>query len=171
MDKKTLAKDGLVSGLLVGALFAAAEMVGSQILGASPVSPWRAFASTALGQRALEQVPLATALPVGVVAHFVLSALYGVAYAFANRRLCANETRSSFSREAGLGLFFGLALYVVNFQVFARLIYPWFLGANQVAQLIYHVFFFGLPLALLITVLERKALGIRAPTAARSSSR
>jgi hypothetical protein len=147
---------GLASGLAVGVLFGLAEMIGSAFLRAPVLSPWRAFASTVLGRRALAETPLGAALIVGVIAHFALSAIYGVVFAVANHAL-GPETRGNASREAAIGLLFGLGLYVLNFQIIVRVIYPWFRMANQPAQVIYHTAFFGLPLALLVASRERRA--------------
>ncbi len=165
-SRKTIA-EGVGWGLLAGLLFAIVEMIGAAAMGASALSPWRAFASTVLGQRALEQTPPGTTFIVGVVAHFVLSAIYGLVYAFANR-LVSDETRRSYGREAALGLLFGIALYVVNFQVIARLVYPWFRNAPQLWQFILHTVFFGLPLALFITASERSFALPRAAAAERT---
>ncbi len=166
-SSRKVVAEGVGWGLLVGLLFAIVEMIGAAAMGAPASSPWRAFASTVLGQRALEQTPLGATLIVGVVAHFVLSAIYGVIYASANR-LVSDETRRSFGREAALGLLYGIVLYVVNFQIIARLAYPWFMNANQPWQFVLHTLFFGLPLALLITASERRFAPPRAAVAERS---
>lgn len=160
--------EGVVAGLLTGLLFAIVEMIGAAAMGASALSPWRAFASTVLGQRALEQTPLGGTLIVGVLAHFVLSAIYGLIFAVAAHRFLSDETRRSFGREAALGLLFGIGLYVANFQIIARLVYPWFMNANQGWQFIYHTVFFGLPLALLIAASERRVAPQQAAAAART---
>jgi hypothetical protein len=145
----------VVYGLLVGVFFALMEMIGAAAMGAPPLSPWRAFASTVLGRAALDRTPLAIALIVGIIAHFTLSAIYGGVYAVGNQRL-SQETRRSWGREAALGLIFGILLYVINFQVFARILYPWFRQANQPWQFVLHTLFFGLPLALLFTADARR---------------
>jgi hypothetical protein len=90
------------------------------------------------------------------VVHFALSAIYGLAYAsLVVDRLTAG-TRASLSREIAIGLFCGLLLYLLNFQVLARAIYPWFLQANQSWQLVVHTLFFGLPLAGAFAWAERR---------------
>jgi hypothetical protein len=154
-DSRELLGRGAKYGLLVGLFFAIMEMIGAAAMGAPAFSPWRAFASTILGQRALTQTPFGIAFIVGVVAHFALSAIYGVAYAYIIGRASAT-TRASLGREAAIGLLFGVALYLVNFQVIARVIYPWFRHANQPWQFILHTVFFGLPLALLFGASERR---------------
>jgi hypothetical protein len=156
-DSRELLGRGAKYGLLVGLFFAIMEMIGAAAMGAPALSPWRAFASTILGQRALTQTSLGTAFIVGVIAHFALSAIYGMAYAYIISRV-SPETRASLGREAAIGLAFGVGLYLLNFQVIARLIYPWFRHVNQTWQFILHTVFFGLPLGLLFGASERRTV-------------
>jgi hypothetical protein len=158
----------VTAGLLAGLLFAIVKTIGAGAMGASPMIPWRMFASTVLGERALEQTPLGGTIVVGVLAHFVLSAIFGVIYSVAAHRFLSDKTRRSYAREAALGLLFGIGLYLVNFHVTARLLYPWFMTGNQGAQFIHHTVFFGLPLALLFTASERRVAPQRAAAAARA---
>ena len=47
------------------------------------------------------------------------------------------------------GLAYGLALYLVNFQIIARLFFPWFVderGPGQVVEIIVHPLAYGLVL-------------------------
>jgi hypothetical protein len=151
--------EGVWFGLMVGALFAILEMVGAATSGGSPFAPWRFFASTLLGHRALALAPLGTAVMVGFVAHFALSAVYGSAFGYLQGRL-GPELRRSTGRQTWIGLAFGFGLYLLNYQIIARVAYPWFRLVNQPWQVILHTFFFGLPLAMCFAVWERKHAGV-----------
>jgi hypothetical protein len=65
-------------------------------------------------------------------------------------------TETSYIRQAGLGLLFGVILWFVKFQIIARIAYPWFLTRPQLPQLLMHAVFFGLPLALMYAAAERR---------------
>jgi hypothetical protein len=154
-DNRRSMGEGITAGIIAGVIFAAVEIVGAAMMGDPPLMPVRMFASVALGQRALEG-SLGVALVVGTIAHLVLSALFGIVYGLLNTRV-SGESKTSFGRQAGLGILFGLAVWLVNFQVIARVLYPWFLGAPQFLQAMMHALFFGLPLALIYAASERKA--------------
>jgi hypothetical protein len=57
-------------------------------------------------------------------------------------------------------------VWFVNFQIIARVLYPWFLGAPQFLQAVMHGLFFGLPLALIYAASERRG-DAHAPAARR----
>lgn len=148
-------KEGLGAGVVAGVLFGIMEMAASALMGQPPLMPIRMFASTVLGQVALEATPLGTAVIVGTIAHLALSGLFGVIYAVLSGLLPpAAEIRTG--QQGLLGLLFGIALWFVNFQIIARLFYPWFLDAPQFLQAMMHAVFFGLPVALLYVGAERR---------------
>ncbi len=145
--------EGLGYGVAAGVIFGAAEMVISASMGVSPVVPLRMFASVVTGQGALTADTVAI-LAVGVVTHLALSALFGLIFAV----LVAGLFRGSIGRlgaQAALGLAYGALLYAVDFQVIARIAYPWFLDVPQLQALIKHALFFGLPLGLMLGITER----------------
>lgn len=152
---RTCMKEGALLGLPAGAVFAAMEIAGAAAMGQPPLMPLRMFASVVLGAQALEQAPLASTLAIGVIAHFALAALFGAVFGLANGTLRADLRRSRAS-QVPLGLLYGLALWFVNFQIIARLLYPWFLDTPQLLQAAMHVLFYGLPLALLHSRVERR---------------
>lgn len=147
-------KEGVGFGLVAGAIFAIMEMIGAALMGDPPLMPVRMFASTVLGEQALTETPLGTAVVVGIVAHFALSAIYGLIYGAINGTFSA-ATETSYGRQAGLGLLFGAALWLINFQIIARILYPWFLMTPQFLQMAMHAVFFGLPLGLMYAAAER----------------
>ena len=55
-----------------------------------------------------------------------------------------------------MGLLFGVLLWFVNFQIIARMVYPWVLQAPQFLQMAMHAAFFGFPLALMYARAERQ---------------
>lgn len=155
-------KEGIGFGLIAGALFAVMEVIGAAMMGDPPLMPVRMFASTVLGEQALMETPAATAVPIGLIAHFALSAIFGLIYGTVNARF-STDTETSYGRQAGIGLVFGIALWFVNFQIIARAIYPWFLMAPPFLQAAMHAMFFGLPLALMYATGERHAQRVGRP--------
>lgn len=149
-------KEGVAFGLIAGAIFGGIEIIAASMMGDPPLMPVRMFASTVLGEAALADTSLGTAVIIGFIAHFALSSIFGVIYGAANARFSLS-TETSYGRQAALGLLFGAALWLVNFQVIARVLYPWFLTAPQGLQLMLHALFFGLPLALMYAAAERRA--------------
>lgn len=154
-------KEGVGLGIAAGVIFAVVEVAASVMMGNPALTPFRMFSSVVLGRAGLEGVGPGTALVVGSLAHLALSAIYGSIYALIMSR-ASSRTRVSRGSQAGLGALFGLALWLVNFQVIARIAYPWFLGAPQFAQAILHALAFGLPLGLMYAGAERRVHPVRA---------
>ncbi len=84
-------RHGLIGGAIAGIIFALAEMVGSVLMGMPFLAPFQAFASLALGIPPMD-IPLGTAIPVGTIAHMLLSMIYGVAFAFAVQNIALLRT-------------------------------------------------------------------------------
>ncbi|MDQ3690207.1 MAG: hypothetical protein M3406_09275 [Chloroflexota bacterium] len=141
-------RHGLIGGAIAGIIFALAEMFGSVLMGMPFLAPFQAFASLALGIPPPD-IPLGTAIPVGTVAHMLLSVIYGVAFAFAVQNLALLRTSPPATIIAAT--LFGIALWFVNFNILAVPIgRPWFAEAPAIPQFIYHAVFFGPPLGLYI---------------------
>jgi hypothetical protein len=134
---------GLVGGLAGGVAVALVQMAVLTSVGA----PWRLFASVLLGEVALGESARWGVHLVGGVVHFSLAALFGVGWGLIASALSA-DLRQGWGAHLAAAMLYGLGLYLLNFQLVARLIYPWFLGLDQAAQLAIHVFAFGLPLGL-----------------------
>lgn len=154
------AKEGLGFGLIAGVIFALAEMIGAAMMGDPPLMPVRMFASVVLGESALQTASLGSVVVVGTIAHLALSAVFGLIYGVVNARL-SSTTETSWGRQVGLGLLFGVMLWLVNFQIIARILYPWFLMTPQVLQMAMHAMFFGLPLGLMYAAAERRVQHVR----------
>jgi hypothetical protein len=159
-------REGIELGLLAGALMAVVEIAFAVVVGAGGDTPLRMAASVILGASAMTGSSTAFAVTVGVLVHLTLSAIYGASYGIYNSALTI-ETRKSWNRQAMLGALFGFALWLVNFQVFARAHYPWFLEGPQAPQALIHCLCYGIPLALAYTALERRVRPVQAPLAYR----
>ncbi|HYO58389.1 hypothetical protein [Archangium sp.] len=167
---RVLGKGGAY-GLIAGLVFAAVKIVGSAAMGNSALMPVRGFASVLLRQEAFsEGVWLGWVVAVGLGVHFGLSALLGLIYAVIESRMSV-EGRTSWGRQSAVGLLFGVAVWLVNFQIIARLFYPWFLEAPQFLQLALHAVVFGWPLGLMFAAAERHQRKTRRPvgTAVRAA--
>jgi hypothetical protein len=150
----SLLKAGAIGGLLAGAIFAVMEMFMAAVMGMGLLGPWGAFGSIVLGKSAMGGMTFGIFI-VGFVVHFALSALFGVVWG-ALSRILPLSVRASFGAHGAAAAIFGVGLYLVNFQVLARLFYPWFLNMNQFGQLMLHALAFGLPLGLLMVWQIRK---------------
>ena len=159
------AKEGLAFGLIAGVIFAVVEVAAAAMMGNPPLMPFRMFASVVLGEQAMQATPIGTAFMVGAFAHLVLSGVFGLVYGLINARF-STETQTGRGRQVALGLAFGAMVWLVNFQIIARILYPWFLMAPQFLQMMMHAMFFGLPLSLMYAGAERHVHRPRAPTAA-----
>ncbi|HEY3352668.1 MAG TPA: hypothetical protein VGQ83_05435 [Polyangia bacterium] len=148
-------REGFQMGILAGVVFAIMEIVGAALAHASPLLPFRLFASVILGHGALT-APAVFAFMVGGVVHVIFSAAFGVVYGLVNG-WAGSETRTSWATQIVLGLVYGLVLWVVPFQLVGRVLSPAFLEADQMVQLLLHMVFFGLPLGLFYVMAERHA--------------
>ncbi len=134
-------KHGVIGGLVAGTIFLIAEMIGSVLLGGELLGPFQAFASIPLGQMPPE-IAIATAVPVGLITHAVLSVLYGVVFAFAVVSFPALHRSTIMLLVAGT--VYGILLWILNFFILPNVIgRPWFAMAPQVPQFVYHAIFWG----------------------------
>ncbi len=166
-DTRRAVKEGLAYGSVAGVLFGTMEIAGAALMGDPPVMPLRMFASVVLGSEALETRAVGRFMSVGIVAHLVLSAMfglvYGLVYGLANAGLSL-DTQTRWGRQVSMGLLFGVLLWFVNFQIIARMVYPRFLQTPQFLQMAMHAAFFGFPLALMYARAERQVhhIGVHA---------
>ncbi len=84
-------KQGLIGGSIAGIVFAFVEMLGSVLMGMPFLMPFQVFASIPLGIPPMD-IPLGTAIPIGTVAHMLLSIIYGVAFALAVQNIALLRT-------------------------------------------------------------------------------
>ena len=124
---------GVVGGVVSGVVFIVATMWYSASTGGPAVMPLRMISTIVLGDAAMGKGTTSPAL--GVVVHLVLSAAFGVAFGLVVPWLRTNGT------VALAGVVYGLVLYLVNFQVLARLFFTTFKMANQPFEVVVHVVF------------------------------
>lgn len=146
-EERFLLREGILGGLVAGVIFAVVQMIVAGAAGMGAMAPWRMFASIVAGRGALVGEMTFGLFLLGFIVHFVLSALFGMIWGAIARGL-PYEVRTSWGQHAAGAMAFGFVLWLVNFQVIARVAYPWFLGMNQLAQVLLHVLAFGLPLGL-----------------------
>lgn len=133
-------RQGALAGVVAGVVFAAFEMAATAAIAgwAAAGQPLRMFGAIVLGPMALEPTyPLVTAALVGLVAHLVLSAVYGAVFAVAAAGLRPRPAL------IGLATLYGLALGLLNFYVIAPAAFPWFRETSPIVQFVAHTFFFG----------------------------
>lgn len=155
-DAQRILTEGAAAGLVAGAVFAAAEVLAAALSGAPATLPLRLFASISMGPEALGIVPASVAAIVGTLTHLALSALFGVLYAALILPM-PYRARARLAVQAGSGALFGIALWLLNFQLLARLFYPWFLATSQTSQALLHALAFGIPLGVAFAAIERRA--------------
>jgi hypothetical protein len=147
-------KEGISFGIVAGIVFAVAQMLFAGITGEIGLMPLRMFASIVLGERAMMSTDLAMTVFLGVLVHFVLSAGFGALYGLIEERVPIHHRRS-WGSQAAFGMVFGIGLWLVNHQIIARILYPWFLMTPQGLQMMIHALFFGLPLGLMFAAYQR----------------
>jgi hypothetical protein len=150
--------EGALYGVLAGILFGLVEIGAAALMGAPASGPLRMFASIVLGRDALGAGSLGTVAIVGSIVHLALSAIFGIVYR-AFLAWLAPGRRLAWGKQGGVGLLYGGALWLVNFQIVARLLYPWFLDTPQLQQFLLHALFFGLPLSWMYAGAERQVFG------------
>lgn len=155
-DVSRSVQQGVGSGLRAGAVFAAAQVIAAVTTGDPAVIAFRRSASVLLGPAALTTTPTAIAVVVGLIAHAYLSTMYGLSYGVYNSALSA-PTRCSVPRQAAIGALYGVALWLVNLELFARIVFPWLLAVSQPVQVFLHAVCFGLPLGLRYAAAARDA--------------
>lgn len=130
-------KEGLFGGLIAGLAFLLLEMLLVPLfMGGTPWEPVRMIGAMVLGQ---EVLPPPASFDIGITlaalaVHLVLSAIYGVILAgFIKKRTVGSAVF--------IGAIFGMALYLLNFYVFAGLLFPWFAEARNWVSIVSHIAF------------------------------
>ncbi len=124
---------GVAGGIVVGALFLAANMWFATSMGDPAKGPLLMMSTIVKGDEAM--MAGTASVGVGLAVHLALSALFGVVFA----------VLASFLKSAGAlalaGVAFGAGLYLLNFKVFAPTLFTTFEMANQPFELVAHVAF------------------------------
>lgn len=151
---------GVLGGFLAGVAFIALTSWFAVSQGAPQLSPFRLIASIAQGPAAA--IDATGALWLGMVIHSLLAAIFGLIFA-----LVTVSIRSA-RLVALAGPIFGAIVYVVNFQVLARLIdqFSAFRGVNQPFEATVHLVY-GSLVAVLLLVGARRDAGLKDPSSWR----
>lgn len=134
---------GAVAGAVAGLVFILANMIYANATGKPEVAPFLDISTIFHFADQPEAATLmqANEVIIGLIVHFSLAVLFGIVFAFLVP-LMANAATLTVA-----ALLYGGLLYVVNFQVFGRILFDWFQddrGPNQVFELIIHPFGYGL---------------------------
>jgi hypothetical protein len=125
---------GTVAGVAAGLVFLVANMLWATKSDLPAVAPLIDI-STIFNFDDVAN-PTTENMLVGLVTHLTLSVAFGVAFAMIV--LVLGDARAL----AAGGIGFGIALYLVNFQVLGRTVFPWFQeGPDQVFELVAHAGF------------------------------
>lgn len=150
------ALEGIGFGLIAGAVMAIAMIVAFPAIGEPPINVFRLIASLVLGQDALTTSSVGDVIAAGLITHLVVSAFFGLIYGMIGSSLSV-DLQTNWAKQTAIGAVYGLALYLLNFQLIARARFPWFLDYPQGVMLLVHVIFYGIPLALMYVAAERRA--------------
>jgi hypothetical protein len=134
---------GAVAGMSAGLVFLVANMGWAVHNGKPAAAPLIDIATIFHSQDTPGPVAAAVFGPdnliVGLVTHLTLAMLFGIGFAILAGRLVRSN-----QMLVGAGLAYGLALYVVNFQILGRTAFPWFtdsMGPPQGFELFIHAVF------------------------------
>lgn len=123
---------GIVGGTFAGLLFLLANMWYADSQGLPAVAPL--YDISTIFYFADKPDPLPVNAAVGLVVHLTLAAAFGAILA-----ALAPLARGA-GRLLGLGAVFGLALYLINFQILGRVAFEWFQeGPNQTFEVFAHL--------------------------------
>jgi hypothetical protein len=136
---------GLVAGFLAGVVFIALTAWFTASMGNPSLTPFRVIATIVQGPP-----PPEATIWVGMVIHSVLSALFGLVFAAG---IATVRGRLSTAALLWGGLLYGALIYLVDFQLLARVVEQFFAfrGINQPFELTVHLVF-GAVLAAFLAV-------------------
>jgi hypothetical protein len=146
LGRERVLREGVIGGLVAGLFFAASELLGAALAGLGPGVPWQLSASLLLGGSQVSAPIRFAQFFIGGAVHFGLAALFGLVFGAISAAL-GKRRRNSYGFMLTAGAFYGALLWVVNFQVVARLAFPWFLEITPASQFALHVLAYGVPLA------------------------
>lgn len=138
MDSKLDIRAAIWAGLIAGAVFMMLEMmlVGT-IGGGSPWAPPRMIAAMVLGEGVLPPpAPFDWGVMItAMMIHLVLSIILAVVFGWV-----VSRWHLGLGASIGLGLVFGLLIYVVNFYGMTA-VFPWFAMARNGISIFAHAMF------------------------------
>lgn len=145
----------LWAGVIAGLAFLVVEMVLVAFTGMSVLAPLQMMAAILLGP---EVLPAVSEFTIGILfaalfVHFALSIIYAMVLG-----LIINGR--GYGVAVGVGLVFGLALYLLNFFAFTT-IYPWFAEARNAISVLAHLTFGAAAAAIYVRAESTVRLGRR----------
>src|SRR5262245_29826642 len=120
MEKRTLIRDGLLGGLVAGAVFAAAQVLAAAMAGLPPGAPWQLSASLVMGREAFSPVMRGSVFVLGAALHFGLAAVYGAILGLISWKL-GKERRNRYTTMLAIGAAYGAVLWLLNLVVASRI--------------------------------------------------
>jgi hypothetical protein len=148
--------EGALCGLFGGVVLLIAQTIAAQLKHSSPAAPLRLTASLLLGPSALTTRAVVPTVLVGVLLLAGLAVGYGALFGLVAGAL-PREDRTDAFRLPALGILWGFLVWLIGFQIIARVAFPWLLRESKFSELILHAFFYGLPMALAFLMVERHA--------------
>lgn len=150
------AADGVLSGAFAGLSLLLVQGLAATLSNESFLVPFRFTSSLVLGEGALLMDGVVIPIVVGAFASAALGAAFGAIYGVVNASF-SQETQHRRARQLAMATLFALALWVFNYQVIARVLFPWFLASPALFQMLVHVGGFGVPLGLRYAGVQRRA--------------
>lgn len=141
----------VISGVMAGLVFATFEILAAAALQGAAATPFRMIAAIVIGAEALDpSYSVTVAVMTGMGVHLVLSVLFTAVFAAMLAIIATLVGAESVTRGnlAFTGVAFGIALWMVNFQVVAPTAgWIWFSEPTDLSvQLLAHAVFFGWPM-------------------------
>jgi uncharacterized membrane protein YagU involved in acid resistance len=131
---------GAVAGVTAGFVFLLANMGYATTQGKPSVAPFMDISTIFHGtDKPASMTPTVDMLATGAVVHFSLSIAFGVVFALLIGAFA--PLLRNWLILAAAGVAYGLALYVVNFQILGNTIFEWFTnpqGPNQGFEIFIH---------------------------------
>jgi hypothetical protein len=152
---KRSALESIGLGEAAGAALAAVLVIASELHIGHAFAPLHIFASVVLGARAMNGPTTIGQLFVGAFVNIALSGAFGFVFGALNGRLPV-VAHLRWLRELVAGMAFGGLVYLFNFQLVGRLLYPWVLDQPQRPWALAHILVFGPVLAVGYVLAERR---------------
>jgi uncharacterized membrane protein YagU involved in acid resistance len=134
---------GAVAGIAAGFVFLLANMAYATTQEKPAVAPFMDISTIFHGtDKPASMTPTVDMLATGAIVHFTLSIAFGVVFALLVGAF--SPLVRNWLVLAAAGVVYGLALYVVNFQILGNTIFEWFTnpqGPNQGFEVFIHAVF------------------------------
>jgi hypothetical protein len=134
---------GAVAGITAGFVFLLSNMAYATTQGKPSLAPFMDISTIFHGtDKPASMTPTLDMLATGAVVHFTLSIAFGVAFALLVGAFAPLVRNWFVLAAAGVG--YGIALYVVNFQILGNTLFEWFTnpqGPNQGFEIFIHAVF------------------------------